>query len=205
MSVEKTVIRSHVFNEIGNRTDDLLERYRAELKEAEGAMTGIAYAGKAIEALLAQVDQDIDAHRLDLEQGKLAKSWVLRSMQALTSLQTQASAKTYVCKGRVEAMQAQVQTLKQLYDVEKARLAQYTAPPTADNVVPIDGRERPLPLKARRLQGEEPAPTEKKKRGRKPKPRPTEDGNIQSPAQSQTGHMPPGPYTGQPVSTEESS
>jgi len=205
MTVEKTLIRSHVFNEIGNKTEDLLERFRAELKEAEGVTTGIKLAGTALDGILAQIDQEIEAHKLDLEQGALAKGWIVRAVHSLSNVMSQANNKTLIARGRVEATQYQLTILKQSYDVEKKRLETYSSPPQADNVIPLGGKERPLPLKARRMQEETQGELPKKRRGRKPKPLPTEAADTGTPSESQPNSMPPGPYKEEAVSTEETS
>lgn len=170
MTVEKSIIRAHVLNELGSKTDDFLESYKGELKEHEGIALGLTRAEQATQALFPLIDKDIDSHQLDLVSGKLVKDWIVRNIASLQSLKETAKNQLFVTRGKIEAAQQQVAFIKRIYDIEKARLESYTQPQeTHDNVIPIGGsesKERPLSLKTRRLQ-EEQGGTSKKKRPRK--------------------------------------
>jgi hypothetical protein len=183
MSVEKVVVRSHVLNELGAKADDFLEKYRAELLKYEGAVTGVSQAQQAVESVLALIDKEIDERRMDLTLGRTVKDWVLKSSQAVAHVKTTATQLLYTSKGKIEAAQQQVAFIKQVYDIEKAKLVQYTQEQESDNVIPIggDGRARPISIKTRRLREGDPQP--KKRR----------DGKKQGPGTKATNKQPSSP------------
>jgi chromosome segregation ATPase len=190
MTVEKSVLRAQLFEEVGSSIRSTLDAYQRELKEHEGALNGLHNAVQSVEGLLAHISKDIDENKLDIEVAKIVKLWMQRAVTVVGNLKQASANRILISKGKIEAVEKQLDTIKKAFDVEKGRLRLYTQQPdspvvTADNVVDITSAEREAPrsLKERRIQEEisqkdvpavptappANAPIQLKRRGRKPK------------------------------------
>jgi len=118
----KHEIKALTYHEVGVKLDDQLEIAEREQSELAGARTAFTAAKTAVEGLTANIDKDIKEGTLSMEEGDLAKRWVLRGAAILQNLGIQAEVQKYQAQGKVIALRQVVKVAKSLYDSEKQSL-----------------------------------------------------------------------------------
>lgn len=154
MSIEKAEIKRGTAHEIGTKLDDALDAATRNLHRLEGTHEGLKLGVTRIEALLAEVDQEVENKTLDLPKAKIAKTHIAKAMATIAEMATAAKREHVVAQGRVQGLELSVKLTKIIYDSE-------------DNKCMLSSK----PGKKRKT-GERPSPSIKKRRGRKPKAKP---------------------------------
>lgn len=119
MSVEKAELRAQVMHELGVRFDELHDSSQAAAHRAEGAEAALRESSELLsQQLHAAVDKEIEAGRLDLERGAIAKQWVTRASAFLSQLATKAQQVVPTQRGHAQGVSFIVEYLKRLHDAE---------------------------------------------------------------------------------------
>jgi len=150
MNIDKSEIKISVAHDIGVRMDDVLEGAKADVARADGAAAIAVKISSDIEGLFAHVQKDIDAEKLDLEQGKLVMSWLVRAKGVASSHATQAAQGKFIAQGRVMAGEAAVKLVLGVKTDEENKVRAFSAA-LASGQVRIEDAGRPPPaIKAQR-------------------------------------------------------
>ena len=120
--MEKAVVRSAAIFELGEKFEDKLEAKVANINIAKGAAAALSEAQKSIEAISGHVDKDLDDGKIDLEQAKLIKQWIMRCQYTAISLQKSAENKVFIAEGQAQALREIIDQTKKFYDVEQAKI-----------------------------------------------------------------------------------
>lgn len=138
MSILKAELKQLVTHEIGVRIDDALEAAKRELSVLDGKHAAFTDGAKAIEALQAMVDKDVEEEVFDLKTAAVVKKYVTRGVNALQNLAQQASLHKIGQTGKVQGFEHTISLLKGIFEAEKAKAEQLRA--SADE----EGRPREL-------------------------------------------------------------
>jgi hypothetical protein len=154
MSVLKSELKQLVTHEIGVRVEDAMEGAKKELAILEGRQAAFLDGSKAVEALLKSVDVDLNEGKYEVAVAEHVKRYLVRGVNALQNLSTQAMQHRLAQTGKVQAFDHTVRLLQNLVEEEKRKIA--AASPPAVVPPPVDGEARPatIPLvsiKAQRL------------------------------------------------------
>lgn len=120
--MEKAVVRSAAIFELGEKFEDKLEAKVANINIAKGAAAALSEAQKSIEAIVGHVDKEVDDGKIDLEQAKLIKQWILRCQYTAISLQKSAENKVWIAEGQAQALREIIDQTKKFYDVEQSKI-----------------------------------------------------------------------------------
>lgn len=167
MGVEKAEIKRGAAHEIGSLLEDALEAGKRNVDRLEGSHVALLGALKRVEALLLEVDGEIDEKNLDLKQGKIAKTWVAKAMAVVAQMGTNAKREQVAVQGEARGLEKSVRMTKKVYDIEDAKVqraaAQVMEEARADGTVTdlVPGKPR------RRANGEKPVSSVKKRRKKK--------------------------------------
>lgn len=123
MGIEKAQLKRDTAQEIGAMLDDVLEDARIAHSKHCGAVDALNAAAKGVEHLLAEVDKQVTAGVLDLEQSKLAKDWLVRAVHGVQNMATKARGDMNAARGKVEFGEKAVAAVKKVYDRENAQVA----------------------------------------------------------------------------------
>lgn len=159
MNIDKSQVRISVAHDIGVRMDDVLEGAKADVARADGATSIAVKISSDIEGLFAHVQKDIDAGGMDLEQGKLVMSWLVRAKNVAASHATQAAQGKFIAQGRVMAGEAAVKLVLGIKTEEETKVRVFSAAVAAGRVKAEDAGRPPPAIKAQR-QAEEGTLTE---------------------------------------------
>jgi hypothetical protein len=163
MSLLKTVLKQEITFDIGVRVDDAKSAAERELQQMEGRHAAFLDGAKAIEALHAFVDKDVEEEQYDLKTAEVAKRFITRACNAMQNLATQATHLKLAQAGKLAGFDHTIKLLKGMLDAEKAKIQ---AMQDADPNAPVTPRDRPTgqrpnSLKEQRLAEEmAEAPTE---------------------------------------------
>lgn len=127
MSVEKAELKVAVLTDVGDRVETLLEGSQAAVHRAEGAEQAFRDGAQVVQQLHQVVDREIDEKKLDLEQGKIAKDWITRAVNALFQLSVNAQQVIVAQKGHAQGVSHTVQFLQRLREQEFQTLAEHRA------------------------------------------------------------------------------
>lgn len=153
MGLEKAELKRETANEIGNALEDVLEQGRLAQARKSGEADAWGAAAKSLEGLLGLVSRDVDEGKLDLEEAKLAKTWLLRAVNGAKGAAAEHLAAFHVAKGKVEALEVAVGVTKRIFDREATKAEALAQDDGANG----RGRARPVGahpgagVKARRL------------------------------------------------------
>lgn len=121
MSVLKAEMKQLVTHELGVRIDDALEASKRELDVLDGKHAAYNDGAKAVEALQALVDKDVDGELYDLAAATVVKKYLTRAVTALQNLGQQASLLKVAQTGKVQGFEHTIALLKGIYDAEKVK------------------------------------------------------------------------------------
>jgi len=168
MSLLKSEIKYAVTTEVGNRVDDALEAAKRDLSVLEGRKAAFHDGARAVEALMAIVDKDVEEGKFDLVTAEIVKRYVGRCMNALQNMAMQGQNFLLAQAGKIQGMEHSVALLKSIVDDEKRKMDALRAAITAGTVgedgealAGTSSRERPqgshpaMSLKEQRLAEEE--------------------------------------------------
>jgi len=182
MGIEKAELRRETAGEIGNALEDVLEQGRVSQARKAGEADAWATAAKSLEGLLGLVSKEVDEGKLDLEEAKLAKTWLLRAVNGAKEAAAAKLGEAHAARGKVEALEVAVTVTKRVFDRETAKARAAAEVAAQDDGANGRGRARPVgvhpgvTIKNRRQaedagQAKE-APSAPVKGKRKPKPKP---------------------------------
>lgn len=118
MGVEKSELKLAVLENLGCKSDDILESVERELHRAEGAIQALSLGSKAVRQLAQLVDDDLDKERYDIETATKVKEYLDRAGTLLDSMAQKATNQRMTGAGRVEMATQFVQFLKKEHDLE---------------------------------------------------------------------------------------
>lgn len=152
MSILKSELKQLVTHEVGVRVDDALEAAKRELAVTEGRHSGFMEGAKAVEALQATVDADVEAEKYDLVVSEQVKRYLTRAVHALQNLAQQSVHFKMAQTGKIQGFEHTITLLKGIIDEEKAKATQFAQAVAAGRV---DGDEdRPLNVRMTSLKSE---------------------------------------------------
>lgn len=174
MSILKSEIRHQTVTDIGVKIEDTLEAARKDVATCEGKMLAFLEGAKAVEGVITLLQRDIDSGSVELEVGNKIRDYLTRGVQTLQQLGIQATTIRHSASGKVQGLEQTVRLLKQLSDVEQAKIDKLreleAAPPPEATSEPAPVHQF-VSIKEQRLM--EAAPVEDevlpKRRGRKPR------------------------------------
>lgn len=151
MNLLKSELKQMVTSEVGARVEDALEVAQRELFTLEAKKVAFHEGARAVEALMASVDKDIDEGKMDLPVAEIVKRYLSRSVNALQNMSQQAANFTVAQSGKVQGLQQTVSLLKAIVDDERKKLEQMRAAMVAEVSSPSDGARPPPTIKQQRL------------------------------------------------------
>lgn len=121
MSLLKSELKQLVAHEIGVRMDDAREAIHRDAAVLEGKQNGLNEGAKAVEALCASVDKDVEDGKMDLEQATLVKRYLVRGVHALQTMAQQIGNQRITAAGRAQGVEHGIALLKGVIDEEKKK------------------------------------------------------------------------------------
>lgn len=141
-----------VTSEVGARVEDALEAAQREFHNLESRKVAFHEGARAVEALMASVDKDIDEGKMELPVAEAVKRYLTRGVNALQNMSQQAQNFTIAQAGKVQGLQQTVSLLKAIVDDEGKKIDQIRTKMTADEASnPSDGLRPPPTIKQQRL------------------------------------------------------
>lgn len=122
MSIEKSKVKVNVINELGNKFDDMLDRFKQDSMRYEGAKSGLKQAAKAIEGLTGHVDRDIKEDKYSIEVAAHVKKYIMHAIGILDNLATTAEISYHRTLGSIEATNTTIRVAKNMMDVENNKI-----------------------------------------------------------------------------------
>lgn len=115
MSAEKAEFKAEVIHGVGSRIEDLQEASLAAAHRLEGAEQALTQAAQVVQALHAQVDQDVEGGVIkDLETASLLKQWVSRAVAVVQQLAQNAHVQQVTQHGHAQGIAAAVRLVNQV-------------------------------------------------------------------------------------------
>lgn len=146
----KAALRAAAIHDLGVRLEDKLEAGTAAVATAKGAVGAFAEGARALGALSAKLDEDIEKGDLDLEQAKVVKTWLGRAQAVIENMGRQSENRVLLAEGQLRGWREAIDIVRKTYDLERAQV------PVAPIPQPVDAPEEMV------AQDEVPAPTRKK-------------------------------------------
>lgn len=148
----KAALRASAINDLGNRFDDALENCMQQASMARGGASALIEGVRVIGLLHQHLDKDIDEEKLDLEQAKVVKSWLIKASTALENLSKQYENRILLAEGQVRAWKETVSLTKKAYELELSKMPKdiEEMQAQADVTNAPEGRKPKPPIKARR-------------------------------------------------------
>lgn len=122
MSILKSEIRQQTVTDIGVKIEDTLEAARKDVAMTEGKMLAFLEGAKAVEGVVALLQKDIESGVVPLETGNKVRDYLTRGVQTLQQLGMQATTMRHSAAGKVLGLEQTVRLLKQLSDLEQAKI-----------------------------------------------------------------------------------
>lgn len=151
MSEAKGELRLAVMGEVGNKVEDMTEQAEAEAYRTEGASSALQRARNTVEGLQKQVDAELTAEALTVEQAQLVKRWLTKAVLAVEGLHLSATQVAAQARGKAEFGRQIVGNLKKLFTLEQSRLEAQRERRAAQGELAEEGDRHPgLSLKEQR-------------------------------------------------------
>jgi hypothetical protein len=155
MSLLAQEVQFAVTSKVGGRVEDALEAAKAELSSLEGRQAAFLDGAKAVDALSASVDKDVEEGKYDLEVSAHIKRYLGRGSNALQNLAAHAVNARIQQQGRIQGLNHTFELLKGMADAAKAQAqairAAEAAPPPENPRERIEGVRPPMSIKEQRL------------------------------------------------------
>lgn len=126
--IEKTEIKRIVYNDLGCDTEDMLEGARARRAEHRGGTVALTQGAKAVSAISAFVDKDLDGGVIAALDGPLqvagyAKQQIQRAVDALQLAAQSERNRVLIADGEISGLESMIGLVKKRHDVEEAKAA----------------------------------------------------------------------------------
>jgi len=142
-SLAKAEVRIHTANEIGVRMDDALEAAKGDVSRADGSGAAAVKIADGIDGVIAAVQKEIDGGTLDLEQGKLVTSWLMKAKGVASSFVAGSHQAKAMAQGRVMGFEAAVASVSKFKTDEENKVRSILAAAAAEDVAPEDVGPKP--------------------------------------------------------------
>jgi hypothetical protein len=116
----KSEIRAGAIHDLGSKLDDVLERARVALAQADGKNAAAQLIQQRLVTLTTNVDKDVDEGRYDLTTATLIKQYMSRAQTVAELTAAEAAAERHRATGAVAAMTTAVEITKKAFDTESA-------------------------------------------------------------------------------------
>lgn len=155
MSLLAQEVRHAITTEVGARVEDALEAAKSELSSLEGRQSAFLEGAKAVDALCASVDKDVEEGKYDLEVSAHIKRYLGRGSNALQNLAAHAVNARIQQSGRIQGLNHTFELMKGMASAAKAQAAAIrtaeTAPPPENPRDRVEGVRPPMSIKEQRL------------------------------------------------------
>lgn len=122
MSVLKSEIKMSTLAEFASKLDNLYVNADKEYAQCEGAKMALLEASKKIEQHFGFIDKDMDEGKIDAEQAKMIKKYMMQVIGIVNNLATGAEVRIHQANGKRLSLDATVKLAKNMFDTEQARL-----------------------------------------------------------------------------------